>query len=454
MTDPNRYLQRRKGRWFYRRRVPARLALLDERAPLIRCGLGTADVTRARTMRDELEAADDAYWAGLDAGPAAIARASREAAAQRALALGFEYQDAEDIAAGPLEGLLARLDALRAHATSPRDGLPPADMVEALLGGAPALSDSVRSAFRLYLEEIEAGQRRSKSPKQYRKWRQVKTRAVNNFLKAIGEDKGLGAVTRTDGRQFHRWLQARIDAGQITPATAARDLGNMRQLFREYMAWTAPDYDGGNPFDGLKFKGGQQQRRPPFPTAWIRDRILAPGALAGMDAQARDILLILIETGARPGEVANLNSEAIKLDAGGEKPDGWAPYLDIRPREGREIKTRSSARRVPLVGVSLAAMRRNPQGFPAWRENEKELSDLLLSEMRDRGLMPSGAHVVYSLRHSFEDRMKEAGLDAELRAEFMGHAVKRPQYGGGVSMEWKAAQLQKIALPFSDVVFN
>lgn len=441
MADPNRYLQQRNGRWYYRRRVPKRYAGADPRG-LIRVALKTRLLPAARKVRDALEAADDALWAGIDVGPAAITRARREAAVKRCAALGFDYMDAEDLASGPLDAMLARLTAAQEHAGL--DGMPPSDVVQALLGGADALADTVRSAFRLYLEEIEAGQRQTKSPKQYRKWRQVKARAVNNFVQAVA-DKPLADVTRSDARAYYRWLQARISAGDITADTAARDFGNMRQLVRAYMQWTAPDADTPNPFDGLKFKSGEQKRRPPFPAAWIAERILAPDALAGLDPQARDILLVLIETGARPGEVVNLSPDDIVLDAP-------APYIDIRPRNGREIKTRSSARRMPLVGVALAAMQRNPEGFTAWRDDEAALSELLLSEMRARGLMPTDQHVVYSLRHSFEDRMKEAGLDYGLRCELMGHAVKRPQYGD-TSMEWKAEQLQKIALPFQRELF-
>lgn len=73
--------------------------------------------------------------------------------------------------------------------------------------------------------------------------------------------------------------------------------------------------------------------------------------------QARLIVYALIETGCRPSEIANLLPEDIRLgDA--------VPHIRIRPRKGREIKTQTSIREIPLVGVSLEAMKRAKR-FPA-----------------------------------------------------------------------------------------
>jgi hypothetical protein len=40
---------------------------------------------------------------------------------------------------------------------------------------------------------------------------------------------------------------------------------------------------------------------------------LSTGTLAGMNPEARDIVLVLSETGARGGEICNLHKEVIKL---------------------------------------------------------------------------------------------------------------------------------------------
>ncbi|RVG05012.1 hypothetical protein [Sinorhizobium meliloti] len=58
----------------------------------------------------------------------------------------------------------------------------------------------------------------------------------------------------------------------------------------------------------------------------------------------------------------------------------------------------------------------------------------------------------HDLRHSVEDRMKVAGVDAELRAVPMNHTTERPEYGQGGSLEWHRDQLLKIVLPFDPAI--
>jgi len=168
-----------------------------------------------------------------------------------------------------------------------------------------------------------------------------------------------------------------------------------------------------------------------------------------MNAEARAVLFTLIDTGARLGEITNLTADRIHLDTP-------APYIEIAPRldpdNRREIKTRSSIRKIPLIGLSLAALRKFPDGFPRYRDKETVLSNTLNKFFREYNLFPAADHTIYSFRHSFEDRMKEAGIDHELRCLLMGHAIKRPRYGSGGSMEWQHKELKKIEIPFDPAI--
>jgi hypothetical protein len=76
-------------------------------------------------------------------------------------------------------------------------------------------------------------------------------------------------------------------------------VGELRKIFREYHAFMG-EKDKLNPFAGLSFEERSKVKRPPFPTAWLRDKILTKEALSGLNEQARAILLAIIETGARP----------------------------------------------------------------------------------------------------------------------------------------------------------
>lgn len=102
-------------------------------------------------------------------------------------------------------------------------------------------------------------------------------------------------------------------------------------------------------------------QRPSFSAEWLEKRLLAPGVLSGLNKEARHIVQILIETGARPSEICNLVPEQIHLDH-------FVPHIAIAPRaDPREIKTTSSIRLVLLAGVALAATRFHPDGFPRYK---------------------------------------------------------------------------------------
>lgn len=58
--------------------------------------------------------------------------------------------------------------------------------------------------------------------------------------------------------------------------------------------------------------------------------------------------------------------------------------------------------------------------------------------MRANGLMESEDHVIYSLRHSFEDRMLSANFPERVKADLMGHDINRERYGKGLPLQGMA----------------
>jgi integrase len=106
-------------------------------------------------------------------------------------------------------------------------------------------------------------------------------------------------------------------------------------------------------------------------------------------------------------------------------------------------------REIPLVGVSLEAMKCAPNGFPHYHDRGYLLSQTLLKGFKVRELLPTTSHRIYSFRHSFEKRMLEGGLDYGLRCTLMGHRNPRPEYGDGGSLAYRRDELLKIAHPVS-----
>lgn len=441
--DEDRYLIERKGNFHYKRRVPLKLAHLDKRAPHVRVSLKTSDRKTARRKRDLLEEADDTLWASLIAagGGDDLARRKFDAAVRRVEAMGYSFRPAADFE--DPDAFNALVERLRLAIGENK----PDDVAKPLLGSIDTPKTTVTEAFALYCNEIVADELIGKSRLQRDQWKKVKQRAVNNFV-LHNRDLPMEEITIDHAKKVYQYWLRRIapKEGKATASFSSgnRDLGNMRVLYEAYFKHMGqPKRE--NPFAGLSFSTKRKKKRPPFPTLWIKDTILAPAKLATLNDEARRILLIIIETGARPSEICNLDDKTIMLSHA-------VPHVIIEPREDpddpREIKTESSRRKVPLVGVALEAAKKQPAGFPRYKNREDDLSAALNKYFKENDLFPSPAHKIYSLRHSFEDRMKIGGLDAELRKIIMGHAIDRPDYGVGGSLEWRQENLMKIALPF------
>lgn len=464
MRDNDRHIMDRAGRLYYMRRVPKRFQPYDSRR-FIRTSLKTKSWEVARMRRDALEKADDDFWttAAYSMGETDNDESRRrirasldrqyEAACSRALARGFVYAPVERLVeTAELGELMDRIEAVKRVNQGAPEPFVKAEAA-ALLGGVSEPTEKVSDAFERYCDEIAIGDLATKSPKQKKLWLKTKRRGIQYFIDLIG-DKPMREISRADGLAYRKWWSERMapanGAKPVKANTANRDIGNMRVLYSAYFAHIGEE-DRPNPFRGLSFKDDAKKTRqnatPPFETSWVRERILLPGLFDGLNGQARLIIYALIETGCRPSEIANLQSEHIRLDAD-------VPHIRISPTNNREIKTLSSIREIPLVGVSLDAMRHAPEGFPHYYDRNDLLSQTLMKAFRARDLFPTKRHRIYSFRHSFEKRMIEAEIDTELRKILMGHADERPKYGDGGSLAFRREQLLKIAHPYLATLFK
>jgi len=448
-TDADRYLQQKRGIWYYHRKVPKALRDVDGRAPLVRISLETRSIGEARPRRDAYEAADNQLWGAMLAGDDQVrARKIYEATVRRAEAMGFDYRPAAELAELPIGDLVERTRAIAAAGRT-------VEQQAALLGGETPPPLVLTAVYDLYVDEIATAELRTKSLQQRRKWINVKKRSVERFVEVVG-DIEMNRISREHALKFWRYWQQRIapkeGRASHTPSSGNRELGSLRTIYAEYFAHIG-QMDRVNPFAGLSFaeKAKQKKLRPPFPTDWIRTKILQPGALDRLNDQARAIVLATIEVGARPSETCNLTSEQIRINAP-------VPHLAFEERDDpddpRELKSAASIRVVPLVGVALEVFKRFPNGFPRYREKEESLSQLVNKYLRNNGLAPTPRHTLYGLRHSMEDRMKEAGIGDDLRRILLGHRIDREEYGIGGSLEWRQKELAKVALPFAPGVLS
>ena len=139
----------------------------------------------------------------------------------------------------------------------------------------------------------------------------------------------------------------------------------------------------------------------------------------------------------RPSEVVNLTTATIALDA-------EVPYVQVRPDE-RRMKTKYARRDIPLVGAALMAARAHPNGFPRYRDKAAGLSAAVNKFLDKHGLRPTSEHTLYSLRHTFKDRLRAVEAPEELVDGLMGHKTNKPQYGAGHGLVQRHQWLHRIA---------
>lgn len=442
-ADPDRYIVSREGNYYYKRRVPTPLRDFDERGDTVRISLKTSDLAHARTLRDAYEAADDDLWAAMAGGANPDeGRLRYQAAVKRAKAMGFTYRPSNEIANENLDTILQRVETLLSSQTSK-----PA--ISAVLGTVDKPVVKLSQAYDVYKDEIIPHEISGKSAGQKKKWLNGKQQSVLDFIAVVG-DLPIDEISRDDARKYYdHWMGKIAPKNGKSTHTASwgnRKLGDLRVLCRDYFTHLN-EPDRRNPFDKMSYKEKKKRsrKRPPIPHEWITGTILKPGALARMNEEARRIALVVADIGARPSEICNLTPEMIILDH-------ETPHLRIEPRDDpddpREIKTESSIRIVPLAGMALAVMKLHPNGFPKYKDKESGLSATLNKFFRENDLFPSDKHSIYSFRHSFEDRMKDARVDSEVRRILMGHTVDRAEYGEGGSLKLRLEEVKKVSLPF------
>jgi len=221
-------------------------------------------------------------------------------------------------------------------------------------------------------------------------------------------------------------------------------MAGMLRRYYESIAQPDPPY----PYHrvSLKDRHKAESRKLEIPVDWITEKWFAPGAFDGTNDEARDILLISVETGCRQSEICDLPPEAIVLD----HP---FPHLRLKFEEGenrREIKNTSSVREVPLVGVALAAAKRHPDGFPRYR-GKSGYSATMNNYLRNNGLLPSPDHTIGGVRHTWESRILAETKRIDISGEMMGHSVKqirnRPVYGDATPLAKRHALSKKVMLP-------
>jgi site-specific recombinase XerD len=231
---------------------------------------------------------------------------------------------------------------------------------------------------------------------------------VRNLEPVFGR-KYLDEITPEMIRAFK---EARIEKRR-SPATVNRDLSCLRQIVgiavKEELIQKSPFFGGRVEF--LHEKG--RERTLSFDEERKYLKVATP--------LLRDVGIIMVEMGLRPGEIFQLRHEDVRI----ELP---APYAHVR-----EGKSDTAVRDVPITSRALPVLNRRiskAKGeylFPRrigngydWSRPMTELEPAHQRALRKSGIEPPFR--LYDLRHTYGTRAIEAGIDVFSVAKLMGHA--------------------------------
>jgi len=132
-----------------------------------------------------------------------------------------------------------------------------------------------------------------------------------------------------------------------------------------------------------------------------------------VDDDLRWIVALISDTGLRLSEAVGLHVNDFDLQ-------NDVPHVLIQPNASRRLKTPSSKRRVPLVGLSLWAAKRivdnasNEFCFPRYTGSQRCNSNSASAAL-NKWLKPIGSKsdVIHGFRHSFRDRLRAAEVQLE-----------------------------------------
>lgn len=420
-------ITKRGDTYYIYKRVPKRYTAVEQRGT-IWLSLDTDSPTEANRKAGRVWDFMEQAWEARLAGETNDAEIRFEAARKEAARRGFKYLPVADIATLPLEERLKRVEA-----AAPQ-GVIDSFKVGAVLGGVDQPAITLNRALELFWD-LAKDRAMGKSEDQIRRWKNPRIKAIRNLVDQIG-DKPIAEITPDDMLEFRQWWIDKVEAEGLTANSANKDFTHISDTLKTVNRMKRLGLV--LPLTDLALKEGDKRTRPPFADDWIKTKLLAPGALDGLNTEARCILLGMVNTGYRPSEAAGLLPKHINLE-------GDVPFISIEP-EGRALKNSTSKRQIPLTGISLDAFKACPKGFARYRESSATLSVTVNKFLRENGLLETPAHSLYGLRHSFEDRMIANNVDERTRRDLFGHAYNRERYGKGATLRHIHETLSAFAL--------
>lgn len=256
----------------------------------------------------------------------------------------------------------------------------------------------------------------------------------NLLIEHVGEDIDVESLKRHHATSF------RDSLGNLARDTIARYLGRIRAGLELYRKEVNRRFD--NVFKDVDLSGiGKEpvERKPlsPAETGELLAQLIKRNDQNDIDR----ILLMLLATGARLGEIVGLRLEDVREDA-----SEGITSINIVGHSKRRLKNRGSAREVPVVLFGLTALRaqeheavtgKSEYLFPRYNKTERTNANSASAAVNKRmKALGFGEYSAHHLRHTVKRLMRDAGVPQDLRDAVQGHGGQSvaESYGRGVAL--------------------
>jgi len=285
-------------------------------------------------------------------------------------------------------------------------------LTETFTSFAPKLSDALDTYCRL------KGAGRTK---------QFFSAAHRNVESVIGRlgDRPVDTYSSSDAASYRDWLLEQ----SLTTSSIKRMFGTIRAVF----TLTIQEQGLGcqNPFARTYLAPVNAVKRASISTEDIKR---VQKICLNMADERRLLVAIISDTGTRLSEALGLIWDDIYLDH-------EYPHISLTPHPWRPLKTSSSKRLIPLVGAAYEAVmimhrqRTTPFLFNSYTDangcNGNSCSAALNKWLKQH--VPNA--VVHSFRHSFRDRLRNAGVQSEMIDQLGGWSNQSVGQGYGEGYE-------------------
>jgi len=253
-------------------------------------------------------------------------------------------------------------------------------------------------------------------------------RNVNYLVDAVG-DKDLTDYTSIDAGKFRDYLLNR----RLSSSSVKRVFSSIKAIYN--LASSEHGIESNSPFANVYFPEADDvvKRQPVSP----HDLETIKSSCLKLNDDVRWLIALIADTGMRLSEAAGLYWRDVHLDCS-------IPYIEVKPNPHRRLKTNSSIRTLPLVGLSLWALQQakvvsdSPIVFPRYMKqgicNANSASAAINKWIKTQ---VTASVSVHSLRHSMRDRLRAIQCPTEIidacggwRTDSVGS-----RYGAGYPIE-------------------